>query len=1199
MKVLKIILLSILSIFIAAYLAFLFVLPYAVNLNKYNPQITKELEKATGCYFFINDLKIKTGWNLSAGVNVGKLDLRYPDGEKFAQVNDLDVKLSLIPLLFKQIKIDSVSAEKLLMKLHVYKDGDLILNKFIREQSHGGTAQMQFPFTFSNSMPDIKIDKYRFSFIDTESEKTYSIKGTDFKINDFTLNKKIRVKAKGDLVSKDRKQISYDIQLFSKVFPPAETSKKQTPQKINIIDIFEDLYKYNLCANINANLKLTGNPDDTRIDGNLDLDKITLTVEGKTLPQSNLNLKFKGDKIKINSNFYTDVNEKALITGTLNNGKRKSINLNVLSDKTDLGNAFLIANNLLELIGRKDLEGISANGHINANFNVKSDFKTIQSSGFLKIDNANIVHNLYKVALSSICADIDFSSDEIYIKKSSAKVNGEPISIKGTIDKYANANLSIFAQDIQLKGLLATLGQIQTLKENDITSGLIDIDASLKGRLDKAIPTADIVVKNVNLRNKPNKMQVKFANAKIKATSNGKKTNGKIELTGLRVYPQGTVISIPSTSLVFNEKDLIIEKASLFLNSSKIDIFGKITDYATKKINFDVTARGLIKSAEIKAMLPKSNQAGVTAVGKIPLLVRITGTQKQKIHAQMLANNSNHLAVFDINSLRGKTSLINAELLLSGNELKINEITLYALGANKGLSQNMGANLSSGTKIATIDGNISNFSSKTPYLNGISVNIPTQIATSIPGYANSVIRLKGGLNLNGNANNPEIRGTLAIPTVYLPSLKTNLRNLMVQFNKNSITANCPQMSIANSAMGFNALLDSDFARGIVIKNVNFSAENLDLDSLGQALSNLPQSSNGPGADLGVTILGGKSSIQRVKTGAIIATNVTSDVILKNNILKLNNVNADAFTGKVVGTIAYNLIYGGINLNLQGRDLSAGPSIKALTGMSDSLVGRLDFDSNVSMVGYTQEQLLQSLRGSTRFIISNGRMGKLGKLEHLLYAQNVISNNFFRASLNAVAKAATMQNTGVFKYIKGEMTFSNGWANLKYIKTSGPSMSMYIRGRFNILNNSANLIVLGRLSDDVVRILGPVGELSVDKMLSYIPKVGTITAALINQMTTNPEVENTSLIPPLTPQTELPTKDFKVVINGGVDSQSSVKSFKWLSAPQVAPVGQSYRPAYTVPQVKETVENAKKQVQDNVREISAPVADFINSLPDLR
>src|SRR5574344_1990837 len=201
-----------------------------------------------------------------------------------------------------------------------------------------------------------------------------------------------------------------------------------------------------------------------------------------------------------------------------------------------------------------------------------------------------------------------------------------------------------------------------------------------------------------------------------------------------------------------------------------------------------------------------------------------------------------------------------------------------------------------------------------------------------------------------------------------------------------------------------------------------------------------------------------------------------------------------------------------------------------------------------------------------------------------------------------------------------MTFNNAWADIDFIKTSGPSMSMYITGKYNLLNNSANMVVLGRLSNDVVQLLGPLGEFSFDKMISSIPKIGAITSALVNQITTNPNNENVSMIPELTPKTSLPTKEFKVIFNGGIQSQSSVKSFKWLSKPTVATSSQTAIPT-SINDVKQTLQNqAQQTVQKYIPKLPTtttttntktttptlnlpkkvvPVADFINSLPDLR
>ncbi len=203
-----------------------------------------------------------------------------------------------------------------------------------------------------------------------------------------------------------------------------------------------------------------------------------------------------------------------------------------------------------------------------------------------------------------------------------------------------------------------------------------------------------------------------------------------------------------------------------------------------------------------------------------------------------------------------------------------------------------------------------------------------------------------------------------------------------------------------------------------------------------------------------------------------------------------------------------------------------------------------------MVGFSKRELLNSLKGDLKFIISNGKMGVLGKFEHLLYAQNIVSNNVFKTSLNLVARAIMAKNTGVYRYMKGKIYFSDGWANIGFVKTSGPSMSLYMTGRYNLLYNTANLTILGRISDDVVRILGPVGEFSVSKAISSIPKIDEISSSMVSQLSTNPNYENISEIPYLTPRTEFKTKEFKVIIDGEVQKQSSVKSFKWLATPKI-------------------------------------------------
>lgn len=1038
MKALKIILISVFTILISLYLAFLFVLPNRIDLNQYAPRITKTIQDNTGFQVELKDFKVKTFWNLSAGALINKTDLKYPTGKKFAQINGLNIKLSLLSLLFNNIKIDSISADKVLLNVETDKNGRFLLEKFLNYKK-----QNQNKLRFSDSMPTIVVKKYRISLInaDEAGDNKYSLKGDNLAISNFFLNKKIKIKTKGDLILEGRKQISYDVSALSKILP---NFSQNSGQKSDVVKIFEDLYKYNLQANVKADLKIK---DDFDINGKINLNDISFTIGQKTLPNSDLKLDFNKDKVKIDSDFYTDINSKATISGVFKNGKHRFIDLKVTSDKIDLENTFLIAKTLLKSFDKKSLNEISADGFAKANFFLKSDFKKIHSQGYLQIIDANIKDRLYNVALNSVNADIDFSQDAIHIKKAKANLDGQPINIKGIVDKNANADILLSADNLNLKSVLLTSGHTKTLKENNI-SGIVNVKASLKGRLDKINPKIDVNVCDISLKNKKTDMCIKIANALVKINHEVSQNAGKAELNNLKIISGATLISAPKIQLNFDDKNLNIEKNYIYINNIKTTLIGK---------------------------------------------------------------------VLNINSA--------------------------------------------------------------PYLSA-NIKIPNQISTSLAGCPNSLITVNGGLVLSGDLNKPEINGSFDVPVINVPSSSFSLKNAKIQFDKD-INIKCPQVKIANSSMSFTARADkpqsfADMSK-LIISNVDFAADNIDLNTLIPIYKNLPKNSSG----MNLTILNGKNSVKQFRVGRIVSNNITSNISLKDNILYLTNLRSDAYFGKMVGDVGYDFGHKNIILNLQGRGMSANTVLTAVTGKSDDIYGKLDFDSNITMSGFSKNELLRSLNGYTNFIIKDGKMSALGKFEHLLYAQNIISNSVFKATLNVIAKAVTVKNTGVYKYMKGKVAFSNGWANINWIKTSGPSMSLYMTGRCYLPDNIANLIILGRISDDVVRVLGPIGEFSVNKAISYIPKIGEITSFFASQFTTNPNYENTSMIPYLTPKTEFQTKEFKVVIDGDIQKQSSVRSFKWISAP-------------IVPQA----------ASDDVIPIpnkapEAAVPDFVKNLPDLK
>ena len=1226
MKALKITFILLSSFLIVLYGAFLFAVPYFVKLNDYTYVLNDDDNEQQGLIIKAENIRVATSWNLSAGAKIGQLNGYYKSGKKFAQLDNLNITVSIPYLFIKQIKIDKISVDKIISRLGVNSDGIFTIEKYIPQYdnaNNNNTAQLPYGLTFSENMPDISAEKYSISIKDLSTNKKYLIAGSDFKISDFNLTKKIRLRAVGDVTLDSRKQIDYNIDLTSDVMPNF-TNTDTTPtntERVNILTVFKNLYKLNLTASVKGAIKIKGSLEDLKTYGNLDISKLSAKVNGNQLPESNINLAVEGNTIKILSDLYTGKNEKANINGLFNYGKKLYLDLNVKSDRLELKSLFAIVNAALPLCGIADINSIQANGIVNADFNIKSDFKTINSDGFLNISDANIYYNIFKVALKNINADIDFSRNQINIKKASADFNGAPLALKGAIDTNAYANLSVIADKIPLKAAMVSLGQLALLNENDIKSGIVTLNGVIKGKLDKIKPQININLSNINIYNKPNKITTVLSDAKIEAQTDGVKTEGIGTVKGLSVRLTGLpTLSIPNSKISFDENNINLDNVNVYLNNSKINVLGKIKNYTNSKMNIDITANGMLDANDIKNSLDRSIKNTVNATGRLPIAVRITGNDKvQNINGQLLANNTNHLSLVDINSLSGKTSLINTSMVIENNILKISDISINALPVNRSLSSNFNSNLSGSSKVLSIKGSISNLTGKVQTINALNISIPTQSTISIPGYKNSKVQLKGDINISGTTANPIVTGMINIPSASIPSLQVGAKNLTINATKNLIDIYCGQLDVADSAMNIVATMNSNMTKGIYIKTMEFNATNINADTLSSMLVNLPQSEIAPGTDTGVTIANGKAKIERISSGTMVATNITSDFNMYNNLFKMTNISGIAYGGKIVGNIDYNVLYSSTKINIQGRNLAAQSATYAFTGVKNLIEGTLDFDAiNLTTIGMTENQIMQSLKGNVNFVVSNGQMGTLGKLENLLYAQNILANNILKTSMGAVAGAVKVKKTGNFKYIKGQLTMRNGWALLDKVQTSGSAMSMYITGKYNILTNYANITVLGRLSNEVVDVLGPIGKFSVNSLISSIPKIGNVSASLINQITTNPEGENLSQLPELTPAQEK-TKEYKVFIDGAVDSTSSVKYFKWLATPKVNSTNTTTETSSStntiqqatqqaVQTVKTTTQNVINKViniQEPATQTTTPttktnngVADFINNLPNL-
>ena len=166
------------------------------------------------------------------------------------------------------------------------------------------------------------------------------------------------------------------------------------------------------------------------------------------------------------------------------------------------------------------------------------------------------------------------------------------------------------------------------------------------------------------------------------------------------------------------------------------------------------------------------------------------------------------------------------------------------------------------------------------------------------------------------------------------------------------------------------------------------------------------------------------------------------------------------------------------------------------------------------------------------------MPKLGSLEYLLRAANLIKSGITGFTINNMIDLLIPVKTGNFSQITGNMIITDGNAQNIEISSAGENLSLYITGNADIINQNAQMIVLGRLSKKLSTILGPVGNASLNTLFNFIPGI------------TMSEKENTLIkelnkIPFLELSNSNDYRFFQATIDGDLNSDEFVQTFKWL------------------------------------------------------
>lgn len=405
------------------------------------------------------------------------------------------------------------------------------------------------------------------------------------------------------------------------------------------------------------------------------------------------------------------------------------------------------------------------------------------------------------------------------------------------------------------------------------------------------------------------------------------------------------------------------------------------------------------------------------------------------------------------------------------------------------------------------------------------------------------------LNIKGDINSPRVRGKVSMENIDMPLYDTILKNAELIFKDKNIDVRASGLTF-NSDFTLKAVMKNTFAPPFIIENLDLDSQKLNLDTFIDSLTQIPTpdtskkmtgaaKSSMPINISDFQIKKGEMRVKDIIIRELPANNFTADFVLGDDmVLNLDKLWFDVTTGKMTGSATYNFTNGRIKANVSALNVDSNKVASSLFGVKDQIFGQANGTIILTTNGNSEEERIKNMFGYVYFEIADGKMPKLGSVEYLLKAGNVIKSGITGASLSNFLDLIAPIKTGYFDSIKGNFSMKNGVAQNIEVYSKGDNLNIYINGEFDILQQYADMRVYGRLTKKATNILGAVGNLSFNSLLNAIPGIKL------------DKDDKTKIIQDLNkiPGVELTDQQYRVFtakIDGRLNDEKFVKNFRWI------------------------------------------------------
>lgn len=1160
------------GLLLIAYLGFLFVLPNAVDLNKYKPLAQKLVKEQIPLNIDFKNAKIITTPLLSIGLKADDISVKFEDNTNLFSADNINFKIALPSIFALTVKVPKAEINNPNLNFDIV-DGKqfkilTLVEQILLKQEETITQDINTqepafdPSIVRIKVPNVIINNYNVLITDQKTGHDLNLKGEQLKLGYFN-GKIIKIKTDAQLFSDKNKKITANVDINT-FLPPATKLDEEDdePERIELpfINPVLEYQKYDLKTNVSTKLKIRERNGLIKLYGALNIDDTSLKLGEFSLPKCYFHGIFKGTKTNIDTVLPIAKNETIKLNGLFDYGKRTKMDFDVNTDKIYFQDVISLAKAYLDTLHIKnELNTIKGLGYIEANARIKTDLKSLESGGKIIIKDGGIINKNINLGITKTNLNLNFDDNNLNITDSSMFINNSILKISGNIDKKSNTDIKIFADRLPLVSLYKAFAPNDLKKTIFLNNGDLTINANITGQLKHAIFNTTANLRNFLIQDSKNSFKVINDDLNLTLNANAKEKTNKLNLEnkGLSIIlPQvNSTIKDNLLKLNIDGSKLTLEPTDLLLNNTSAITFDGIIDSNKSKPIFEINGKGNIIANDLKRFAGDQAAPFIAASGKIPFELNIDGNNKrQNLVLRIAGSASNYITPITFSQLKGKDTLLQTKINFKGDRLKIKETGFYTKTVTTDEKGNKIENLN---EILGLEGTIVNLNSA-PFINVIKVTIPQELSGKIHGFKDAGFNLNGRLFVFGNANAPRLRGKFNIKEFYIKDLKTNLENLALDFRGRTLNINAKNLLLNGSDINSQIDLSLEPSTITQLENLKVNSKNLDLDKLMMVATaasrivpaNTKQTAPEPVTNIPVSLKNSSIDLKHIKTGNIHVYNTLADISLNKNIFYINNLKTRAFKGNINGDIALNLLNNILKLELNGKNLDANKLLVDAANMKDTLDGKLAFNTDMSIdIGTTDlTKQMQSLLGTVNFTVKDGQFGPFGKLENMIIAENIRESQFFQTALGGVINGLTSIDTTHFKELKGALSFKDGITTIKEITSDGNVLTLYIAGDFDLIKNSADMKVRGRLASMISNILGPIANVNPINLVKVTPGLNVASAKMFSLFTQVVTEEEMNAIPAFETKTDnLNSTNFQIVVQGDVAKPLTlVKSFKWLA-----------------------------------------------------